>query len=80
LTGASGYRRFFFHNACSAKAGNGFAITMLLRPQSACRLGAFSSESLPRIWSGVDTRSRKENASNQRDGASVPILSERKRL
>jgi hypothetical protein len=30
---------------------------------------AFSSESLPRTWSGVETGSRQENASNQESGA-----------
>jgi hypothetical protein len=33
--------------------------------------GAFSSESLPRTRSGVETGSRQENASNQESGASV---------
>jgi hypothetical protein len=38
-------------------------------------LRPFSSESLPRTWSGVDTGSREENASKQKNRASVLIRS-----
>jgi hypothetical protein len=52
------------------------------RPASRCpkRPGKLSRLAPRAFSSEVDAGSREENASNQRDRASVPILSERKRL
>jgi hypothetical protein len=65
-TAKAAHDRPWFMDAMEARAGDDAAWFRLHHPIID---GAFSSESLPRTRSGVETGSRQENASNQESGA-----------